>query len=45
LVENDNIELSDVIQELLVLCRPDTGLSQQSQIEQIVRTLTSMPNG
>lgn len=44
LAETENLELADVVQEPLVLCRPDTGLSQQSQIEQIVRTATSTPN-
>ena len=27
-----------------MLCRPDTGLGQQSQIEQIVRTAAATPN-
>lgn len=44
LAERERINLLDVVGEPLVLCRPDTGLSQQSQIEQLVRAVTSTPN-
>lgn len=40
----DRLALADIVSEPLVLCRPDTGLGQQCQVEQIVRTATSMPN-
>ncbi|WP_332116932.1 LysR family transcriptional regulator [Azorhizobium caulinodans] len=38
------IELSGIVKEPLILSRPDTGLSQQSQIEQLVRTASSTPD-
>lgn len=44
LAERERINLLDVVGEPLVLCRPDTGLGQQSQIEQLVRTVTATPN-
>jgi DNA-binding transcriptional LysR family regulator len=44
LATTKRIALHDVVREPLVLCRPDTGLGQQCQIEQIVRTVTATPN-
>jgi DNA-binding transcriptional LysR family regulator len=38
------IKLSGIVKEPLILSRPDTGLSQQSQIEQLVRSASSTPN-
>lgn len=44
LAAKDRLVLADIISEPLVLCRPDTGLGHQCQIEQIVRTATATPN-
>ena len=44
LAHRKRIALVDVVREPLVLCLPDTGLSQQCQIEQIIRTVTATPN-
>lgn len=44
LAASKRIALIDLVREPLVLCRPDTGLGQQCQIEQIVRTVTPTPN-
>lgn len=44
LAERERINLLEVVSEPLVLCRPDTGLGRQSQIEQLVRAVTPTPN-
>ncbi|MGV6876437.1 LysR family transcriptional regulator [Pseudochelatococcus sp. B33] len=44
LATRDRLFLTDIIAEPLVLCRYDTGLGQQCQIEQIVRRATPTPN-
>lgn len=44
LAAKEGLDLADIASEPLVLCRPDTGLSRQCQIEQIVRTATATPN-
>lgn len=44
LAARKSVALADVVREPLVLCEPDTGLGQQCQIEQIVRTATATPN-
>ena len=44
LATKDRLALAEVVLEPLVLCRPDTGLGQQCQVEEIVRTATPTPN-
>ncbi len=44
LAQKEVIDLAEIAQEPLILCQPNTGLGQHSQIEQIVRTATPTPN-
>lgn len=44
LAQRERVALADVVREPLVLCQRDTGLGQQCQIEQIIRTATATPN-
>lgn len=44
LAQRKHVALVDVVREPLVLCQRDTGLGQQCQIEQIIRTVTATPN-
>lgn len=44
LAQKKQVALLDVVREPLVLCQRDTGLGQQCQIEQIIRTVTATPN-
>lgn len=44
LAEKDSLDLAEVVREPLILCRPDTGLGQQSQIEEFIRRAHVTPN-
>lgn len=44
LAAKDSLVLADIVSEPLVLCRPDTGLGHQCQIERIVRKAAARPN-
>lgn len=39
-----SLDLGELVSEPLILCRPDTGLGQQSQVELLVRAVSPTPN-